>query len=105
MIRYALIVQNLGSMTASNITVQDPVPANLTFHQGLTDAPCALQGNTVVCPGITLAPGEQKMMMVAFTVTAVCGSTIQNTATVTTPGDPNPENDSSGPKSTLVTCP
>ncbi len=107
-VRYAVVIKNEGSVVANSVTITDPVPANTTFNAGLTDSPCALQGSTVVCPGITLVPGQSRQFMIAFTVNsglACTGVTIQNTATVSVSGDSNSANNQSSAAGMSVTCP
>ncbi len=107
-VRYTVTVKNEGTAVVNNVSITDPVPANTTFNQSLSDSPCALQGGNVVCSGITLAPGQSQQFMIAFTVSSslACeGVSILNTATVSAPGDSVSANNQSSAGEVAVTCP
>ncbi len=106
-VRYSVTVKNEGTAVANNVTITDPVPANTTFNQSQSDSPCALQGGNVVCPGITLAVGQSRQFMIGFTVSSslACeGVKLQNTATVSAPGDSVSMNNQSSAGDVAVTC-
>ncbi|MDD5026269.1 MAG: hypothetical protein PHH13_02715, partial [Candidatus Peribacteraceae bacterium] len=108
-ILYTLTVTNAGPNTANNIVAADVIPAGLTFNAGLSTAGCVLNGagTSVLCNNTNLTSGSAKTFILAFTVnnTAVCGGTIQNTATVSTSSiDPNSANNTSQTVSTTVQC-
>ncbi|HEY6149797.1 MAG TPA: DUF11 domain-containing protein [Gaiellaceae bacterium] len=99
---YTLNVSNAGPFDAHNVTVDDPLPAGETFvsatpSQGSCDS-------TVSCDLGTVANGGSATITVVVSVTASCGSTLTNTATVTGDEmDPDTTNNSSS-ASTFVFC-
>jgi uncharacterized repeat protein (TIGR01451 family) len=97
---YRVVVTNNGSSTASNVTVTDPLPAQLAFVS--SPSGCSAVAQNVTCgPVATLAPGSATtfdiVVRLAPTYTGN-GSDIGNVATASssTP-DPNPTNDSNPP--------
>jgi uncharacterized repeat protein (TIGR01451 family) len=98
---YDIIVLNLGPGTADNLVVTDTLPSGTTFvsaasatvtctFSGCTDmttgTPCAFSGGTVSCPVATLAPLNNLtglLVKLVVKVTALPGSTIRDTASVT----------------------
>ncbi|MCC7127074.1 MAG: DUF11 domain-containing protein, partial [Acidobacteria bacterium] len=99
-IQYTLTVRNGGPGVATSVVVANPTPANLTFVSTAgactTTFPCALG---------TLAPNEERVITVRFTVNLVPnGTLVQNTATVTasTP-DNNTGNNASTANTTVDT--
>ncbi|MDD4287687.1 MAG: hypothetical protein PHN33_05060, partial [Candidatus Peribacteraceae bacterium] len=107
-VSYTVIVTNIGTATALNAVVADVIPAGLTFHGGLSSTDCLLNGGgtSVLCNNFSLAAGQTKNFTIAFTVptTVSCGSTIRNTATVSTSNDQNGSNNTSQTVSTTVQC-
>ena len=107
-VSYTLTALNNGPDTASNVTVQDPIPAGLTFNQGASSSACVQNGSNVLCDNLTLINGQSHPFTVAFDVpvTHTCNSTILNSASVSTSAtDPNPNNNQSQTVSTTVQCP
>ncbi|OGJ74039.1 hypothetical protein A2217_00110 [Candidatus Peribacteria bacterium RIFOXYA2_FULL_55_28] len=106
-VSYTLTALNNGPDTATNVAVQDPIPAGLTFNQSASSAGCVQNGTNILCNNLTLVNGQSQNFTVAFNVpsTAVCNSVIQNTASVSTSAtDPNPANNQSQTVSTTVQC-
>ena len=97
---YTITVLNAGPSTATDVVVDDPPPADLTFVSNSGDCttafPCALG---------TLAPGDQRVITSTYTVlpgSGVARVTV-NTATVASPTpDPNPENNTSSVETTIA---
>ncbi|TSC98119.1 MAG: hypothetical protein Greene101449_975, partial [Candidatus Peregrinibacteria bacterium Greene1014_49] len=103
---YTVTVTNDGPGVATNVKVEDSVPAGIFFNPGVGD--CTLQGNTIVCTQSSLNPGQSKSFTISFTVpgTYTCNTTVVNRASVTaTSPDPNASNNQSQTVSTTVTCP
>ncbi|MFA5026716.1 MAG: hypothetical protein WC713_02490, partial [Candidatus Methylomirabilota bacterium] len=98
-VSYTVTVTNIGAATAQNVVVSDVIPAGLTYQSGLSSPECVLNGGgtSVLCNNFSLAAGQTRTFTVAFTVTSgiACGSTILNTATVSTSNDTNPANNGS----------
>ena len=96
---YFVTVSNNGPSTATNVVVEDPTPAGLTFVGG--SGPCA---SGFPCTIATLAPGEgQTTRIDLFVPIDYAGPpTFVNTASASSPvPDPVPGNNS-GAVSTLV---
>ncbi|MFN8666215.1 MAG: hypothetical protein U0164_03335 [Gemmatimonadaceae bacterium] len=95
---YLLDVTNVGPGTTTGaITVTDILPAGLTYVSATgAGFACTATGQTVTCT----APGPMTVgQSVGITLTVAVGSaalpTVTNTASVATPGDANPSNNSS----------
>jgi uncharacterized repeat protein (TIGR01451 family)/fimbrial isopeptide formation D2 family protein len=92
---YSLDVTNAGpSDAASPVTITDPLPAGETFVSGTgTGWSCAASGQVVTCTlaaglvaGTTLAPNHAALVTLNVGIDAnYVGSTLSNTATVTSP--------------------
>jgi uncharacterized repeat protein (TIGR01451 family) len=77
---YTLTVSNAGPDTASNVSVTDVLPRNVTFVS--VGPGCSENSGTVTCTAASLANAAN----VAFTVTVTApsaGGTVNNAATVT----------------------
>ena len=86
---YTLTVTNLGSASASSVTLTDALPAGVAFVSASPG--CVNLGGTVVCSVGTLSSGSASNFTVVVTPTA--GGLITNTLTVTSPTfDPEPAN-------------
>ena len=96
---YTIVVSNNGPDAATDVSVNDPLPAGTTFvsvtpSQGSCAAPAPGNPGTVNCAlGTIGSPGSATIALVV-TFTGAPGATISNTATVsTTASDMNPAND------------
>jgi uncharacterized repeat protein (TIGR01451 family) len=113
-VTYDLVVANLGGGTASSVVLSDPMPAGLTFtsvagtyvqcsKSGCTthSAACSFASNTVTCTAPSLAPITRGHLsglgiQIKGRATAAVGTTIKNTATVSSANnDPKPGNNTS----------
>jgi uncharacterized repeat protein (TIGR01451 family) len=108
-ITYAIVVTNNGPSAASNASWSDTLPANTTF-QSLTSAAgwtCTTPGvgaaGTVSCSNPSLAAGAMdSFTLVVQTAMAAAGTTISNTATVTSATtDPIPADNSASTSTTV----
>jgi uncharacterized repeat protein (TIGR01451 family) len=97
---YTITVTNGGPDTATDVNVNDPLPAGTTFFsvtpsQGSCSAPAPGNTGTLNCSlGSVATPGSATITLVV-TFTAAPGTAISNTATVaSTSTDPNPGNNS-----------
>jgi uncharacterized repeat protein (TIGR01451 family) len=96
---YTVTVTNLStSETATGITITAPIPAGTTFSSlqssgaKITPPPPGTAGTITAVAG-ALAPGAQIRFLVTVNVLAPSGTTLSETATVTsTSSDPNPAN-------------
>jgi len=100
---YTLRATNSGPDTATNVRVEDPLPAGISVTGGLP-AGCANTGATVSCQLGSIAPGQSRSVSIG--VTASQTGPVSNTATVesVTSQDPNPANDS-GTEQTSILAP
>jgi uncharacterized repeat protein (TIGR01451 family) len=89
-ITYVITVKNAGPANATNVTVNDPLPAGETLVSATpSQGTC---GDTVTCNLGSIASGGSATVTIVATVTAASGSTICNTAKVS--GDqPDPDTD------------
>jgi uncharacterized repeat protein (TIGR01451 family) len=95
---YVLTVTNVGRVaTKGTSTIVDPLPAGVSFVSAAGPGwSCSANGQTVTCTTTAiLLPGAVTQVTVTVTVAATAPSTLTNTATVGTPGDPNASNNSS----------
>lgn len=97
---YNLRVTNNGPATATNVSVSDPLPNNLTYVSAVTSkGTCSYNAGTrtVTCAVGTLTNGQVASITVRTTVDASAASlTLNNTASVTaTQTDPRLSNNSS----------
>lgn len=107
---YNLRVTNNGPATATNVTVTDVIPANLTWVSTITSkgGPCTYTSGTrtVSCPVGTLTNGQVANITIRVTVDAsASGLTITNTGTVAaTQTDPVPSNNTSSTPVVVVSA-
>ncbi|MGK2932914.1 MAG: hypothetical protein ACSLFD_09135, partial [Solirubrobacterales bacterium] len=75
---YGITVENKGPNTATDVVINDPLPAGLTF---VSSADCS---SAAVCNLGTILSGESKSVTIKVKATyAVAGTTVVNTATAT----------------------
>jgi uncharacterized repeat protein (TIGR01451 family) len=101
-ITYNITVQNAGPANASNVMVNDPLPAGETLVSATpSQGTCS---GTVTCSLGSISSGGSATITIVANVTAPCGSTLDNTATVSGhQPDPNSSNNSSS-ASAFVFC-
>jgi uncharacterized repeat protein (TIGR01451 family) len=101
-ISYTISVSNAGPADATNVTVSDPLPVGETLVSA-----AASQGTcfgTVVCALGSISKGASATITIVANVTAPCGSTLTNTASVSgDQPDADPGNNSSS-TSAFVYC-
>jgi uncharacterized repeat protein (TIGR01451 family) len=108
-ITYTVTVTNNGPSTANSVSWSDTLPAGTTFvSESQTTGPTftCTTGATVSCSIASLAPSASATFSVVVHVASSTpnGSTISNTATVTsTTADPTPGNNSSTVATTIST--
>ncbi|MGH9574107.1 MAG: C25 family cysteine peptidase [Candidatus Acidiferrales bacterium] len=103
---YTLRVTNNGPAVASNVSVSDPLPTEVTFTSvSTTQGTCSQSAGTVVCSLGTLSVGSQVTVIINANASTFSSTTYAtNTATVTSStGDPNPANNTSSVTSTIET--
>jgi uncharacterized repeat protein (TIGR01451 family) len=91
-IEYTLTVDNLGTDTATNVRVQDTLPAGLTFVSA-TPSVGGYDAGTGIWTVGTVTTADTPTLVIAAKVTTATGGTLTNTATVSgTEYDPDPSN-------------
>jgi uncharacterized repeat protein (TIGR01451 family) len=105
---FSLLVNNIGGTNAVGITVQDNLPAGLTFLSA-ADASnpnrgfvCGAAGSVVACTGGTLAPGQSATIQIVVLIDNPCvvTSPISNNAVVN-PNNTIPESSTANNSSTF----
>ena len=91
LLTYTLVIQQHGTHANTPGTVTDTLPAHTTYVS--SSAGCTAAGATITCPIGAVAVGQ----VVTITITVrvdddVPAGTLLNIATVTTPADTNPDN-------------
>jgi uncharacterized repeat protein (TIGR01451 family) len=100
-ITYRLTVTNNGPAIATNVTVNDPLPASVNFISVNPSIGSCSGTTTISCTLGTLAVGNSQF--VDLIVQALVAGTVTNTATVTrTEVDSVPSNDSSTANTTVL---
>ena len=104
---YSLTVTNQGpSDNVGGFTLSDTLPAGLSFQSSGSDASCSAVGQLVTCSGggLTLDATRSFTIHVTLSAAAPAGSSLLNTAHVTSTGttDPDPANDTSNQVATSV---
>ncbi len=102
---YTITVTNVGTgPTTGTITVTDTLPTGLSFVSGTgTNWTCFAIGQTVTCtnPG-PLAPNASSTITITVNVESSAYPSVTNSATVSTPGDINPDNNSDDDPTTIT---
>ena len=107
-ITYTIGVSNAGPNDASAVKVVDTLPAGTTFVSATgTNWTCANVSGTVTCnrTGGNLAPGAAPNITVVATAPATQGATPTNSATVSSPNDVTPGNNTATATTTVNTPP
>ncbi|MFN8454391.1 MAG: DUF11 domain-containing protein [Anaerolineae bacterium] len=92
---YNLSVTNNGPSNATGVTVQDTLPAGVTFQSFTSGAPCSHVSGTVTCNFGALAAGNQATVAIVVKVNDTTTGNLINNATVTgNQVDPNSSNNS-----------
>ncbi len=104
---YSLTVTNQGpSDNVGGFVLSDMLPVGLSFQSSGSDAACSVVGQLVTCSGGALALAAARSFTIHVTLAAAApvGSSLHNTASVTSSGttDPDPANDTSNQVTTLV---
>jgi uncharacterized repeat protein (TIGR01451 family) len=108
-VSYTVTLTNVGPGTATAITLNDNIPAGMTFVSVTPSATCtdpgAGNGGTVTCTVATLAENGTAVFTIVLHIPPQTppGTSFTNIATSSTAGDPNEENDASS--STTTTPP
>lgn len=104
---YTITVTNVGgASTTGTITMTDTLPTGLSYVSATGPGwSCSAMGQTVTCtnPG-PLAPSNSSSITITVNVLLAAYPSVDNTATVSTPGDTNDHNNQTG-DTTLVDAP
>jgi uncharacterized repeat protein (TIGR01451 family) len=90
---YAIAATLFGKQTTSEVTITDPLPAGVTFQQAKVQqlcskgkcsntASCSFANNTVTCTSSSLSLRTPILVEIDVSVQAPVGTTIKNTATL-----------------------
>ena len=107
---YGITVTANGPASSTNVVLTDLLPAGLTWTVGGTDggncspASPVAGGTTLTCNFGTMAPQATKSITLTATTSAGNCPAINNTATVSSDGDTNASNNTSGPVKITVNC-
>jgi uncharacterized repeat protein (TIGR01451 family) len=107
---YKVVVTANGSSDSMNVVLTDPLPAGLTWTVGGPDAGACSPGspvtggNTLTCAFGTMAQNTTKTITLTATTSATSCPAINNTASVSSDGDTNSSNNTSGPVKITVSC-
>jgi uncharacterized repeat protein (TIGR01451 family) len=108
-VTFTIQVTNFGPDAASTVALNDTLPGDMTFvseqqTSGPTwtcsaPSPSPAQGGTVQCTVATLPASSSSVFRITGHIPSgePSGTVYENTASVTSPNDPNSENDSSDP--------
>lgn len=103
---YTITAANSGPSDAFNVTLTDTLPPNTTFASlSQTSGPSfnCTTGATVTCSIGTFTNGASASFQLTVHNGAAAGTTVTNTATISsTTNDPNTANNSSSPSTTVV---
>lgn len=107
-VAYTVTVSSLGPNAATNITLNDNVPAGMTFVSVTPSATCS--GPTlgvVTCTIASLAAGAESVFTFVFHIPAgtAAGTSFTNVATVSSPDDSNEENNSASATTSTPSLP
>ncbi|PYQ27212.1 MAG: hypothetical protein DMF56_20775 [Acidobacteria bacterium] len=100
-VSYDVTLTNVGPGTATGITLQDLIPAGMTFVSVTPSATCtdpgAGNGGTVTCTVATLAENDSTTFTIVLHIPPQTppGTGFTNIANISSPTDPNGENDTS----------
>ena len=95
-ITYTIAVNNAGPSTATNVTVNDTLPAGLQFVSATPSQGTCNAASPVVCNLGTMLAGSNATITLVTTVTGTSG-TVSNTASVTSAENAVPESSSTAP--------
>ena len=71
-VTYSLVVQNIGTATATGVVARDVLPAGVTFSSA--DLGCSFHAGAVSCDLGDLAPGETKTRAIKVVATPIVGA-------------------------------
>ncbi len=101
---YTIVVTNTGSSTATNVTVTDPLPQNLTFVSATSGFTFDTNTRTVSGTIASLATGAPSTITISTTVNnnTPNATVLNNTVTVAATGESNTTNNTATATATVV---
>ena len=105
-ITYTIDVTNPGPSNAASVTLSDTIPASTTFVSLTPSAGWSCSGtSTITCSIASMAPGTASFQLMVQTGLSAAGTTVSNTATVSSVSDTNPANNSATASTTVSLVP
>jgi uncharacterized repeat protein (TIGR01451 family) len=99
-VTYTIVVRNNGAATATNISLTDTLPGNMTFVSitpgaGFTcpTTPAVGSGGTVICTAASMLNGAVATFSLTGHIPLAASAFYLNKATITSDNDPTSEND------------
>ena len=105
-VSYTVQLTNVGPGSATAITLDDNIPAGMTFVSVTPSATCTDpgvgNGGTITCTVATLAENDNVVFTIVLHIPpqTPAGTSFTNIAKISTAGDPNNENDASSATTT-----
>jgi uncharacterized repeat protein (TIGR01451 family) len=101
---FTIVVSNAGPGVAKSVTLNDPLPAGISWSEDSAD--CSIASNTLTCSFGDLASGASRTVHLTGVTDAVDCGVLTNTATVSATNEPaNVLNDNSSTATITVQCP
>jgi uncharacterized repeat protein (TIGR01451 family) len=92
-ITYTINVANPGPSNAASVTLSDTIPASTTFVSVVPAAGWSCSGtSTITCSIASMSPGTASFQLTVKTGLGAAGTTVSNTATVSSSSDTNTAN-------------
>ncbi|HEY2324730.1 MAG TPA: hypothetical protein VGJ82_17865 [Thermoanaerobaculia bacterium] len=105
-ITYTIGVANPGPSNAASVTLSDTIPPSTTFVSLVPAAGWSCSGtSTITCSIASMPMGTASFQLTVKTGLGAAGTTLSNTATVSSPSDPNAANNSATATTTVSPLP
>ncbi|HEX7192118.1 MAG TPA: hypothetical protein VF381_11175 [Thermoanaerobaculia bacterium] len=105
-ITYTITVTNPGPSTAASVTLSDTIPALTSFVSLVPAAGWSCSGtSTISCSIASMPAGSASFQLTVKTSPSAAGTTVSNTATVSSPSDTNNANNSATATTTVNILP
>jgi uncharacterized repeat protein (TIGR01451 family) len=105
-ITYTIGVTNAGPSNAASVTLSDTIPSATTFVSLVPAAGWSCSGtSTITCSIASMAPGSASFHLTVATGLSAAGTTVSNTATVSSSSDANTANNSATASTTVSLVP
>lgn len=105
-ITYTIGVTNPGPSNAASVTLSDTIPPSTTFVSMTPATGWSCSGTaTITCSTASMAPGSASFQLTVATGLSAAGTTVSNTATVSSSSDTNTANNSATASTTVSLVP